>query len=232
MSGQLWLVPLFSTLLGACVAGVIAHLNARHFAKEQSRKEVERERRSEATRNLGLAHSIVFKVQRATDMITKVHKHFVSARQIAAKNAWPLWQGMKEFFGTDRLHVAFDADELGLFVVKDRADFTNNLQDVASAHNLLVDLIHAYNSQRNEFSKQSTSKNLVALAGEVASFESSDPNVVLLALRLEQLAQAIGETSEGAVREALELSASVTTLLSEILSDPRFKMRIAPPVIG
>lgn len=224
-----WAVPLASALLGAGVAGGIAHVNARHFAARQEQRELEREARRESERRLALAHSIVFKVQSATDLIVKVTRHVAGSRVLAAQKGWPLWQAMREFFGTERSQVAFDPNELALFAVSGRAAYTTELQDLASGHNLLVDLLRAYNLLRQEFGAFTTKNGAVSIAGEVASFESADPGAVLLAMRLQQLAESIASVCDGASIHALEMSKSAPAALVEILGDARFKMRIDFP---
>lgn len=92
MGDWAWIIPLLSALLGAGVAGGIAHMNARDFAKRQEHREIEREAQRQGERRLALAHAVVFKVQRATDLITKVTRHVIDARVMAAQRGWPLWQ--------------------------------------------------------------------------------------------------------------------------------------------
>jgi hypothetical protein len=132
------LIGILGSLLGAGVGGGLAHLNAWRFAKRQEKRQIEQEERKEKAERLGLAFSVVFKVQRATEIITQAQKHTRAGAQAAAQNGWPMWQGLRPFFGTDHSErISFSSAELALFAVANDAAYANDLQELATVHNLI-----------------------------------------------------------------------------------------------
>lgn len=217
-------IGILGALLGAAVGGGIAHLNAWRFATRQEKRE-----------RLGLAFSVVFKVQRAMETLRQARNHVQDGMNQAAQNNWPLWQGLMPFFGTDNSErLQFNPSELALFAQMNDAEFANKLQELSTVHNLTADLLREYRARRERFSEGAAKYGKVMVEGPVASFESAEPGMFLQALELEQYAQSLASITGDGALHALDCAGAVCGKLKAFLNDDRFKieLRIVEPAQG
>jgi len=116
-----------------------------------------------------------------------------------------------------------------LFATAGEAKFVNDLLEVASCSNLLLDLVREYNSRRETLSDVLIEKGLVELSGEVGTHQLTSAVALSVApkeVELEMLAKSLSDVSAGGLQHAVEVSNNICSKLISILQDPRFTLRI------
>lgn len=221
-----WL-GLVGALLGASVGGGIAHLNAWRFAKRQETRAAEQETRKEKSERLGLAYAIIFKVQRATEVLRQTRLHALGALEVANAKQWMLWQALRPFFGVDRNEaMSFSSAELALFATHQDAEYANQLLELATVYNLTLDLLREFRVRRETFADRAQGSGRVQVSAEIASFESTDGNLHLLSAELDQLALSIAHTTNDGAQHAVAIANEIGLKLRALLQDDRFTVQI------
>lgn len=221
------MIEAFIAFGGVLVGGLITYLITWVFAKRQEERQEAQEAKRDRDDRLGLAFSAVFKVQQATDLIYKVCAHIQGSAQ--KPKGGRLWRSLTPMLGAGDQRVSFSASELALFAAAGEAKFVNDLLEVASCSNLLLDLVREYNLRRETLSDVLIEKGLVELSGEVGTHEL--PSAVALSvapkeIELEMLAKSLSDVSAGGLQHAVEVSNTICPKLTSMLQDPRFTLRI------
>lgn len=216
----------YNTLFGAVVGGLVTLIVSVVVNGLVARQH-------EKDRRLGLAYSIRYKVMRIADAVIKIQRHVDDNLRGVPDNVekWPLIQ---PFRGGSSERFEFTSDEIALFQMRDQSDYANEILDLASLHNLLLEVRTGYNADRQALGYMLAAKGYVEFDGNVGSVSEQarrDPEILPRHIEVSDLAETLIRFSREGSPHAEKVASEISAKLTAMLDDPRFKagIRLDPP---
>lgn len=212
--------PIAGVLIGSGIA-LISTLAVNALSARQARRD----------RHLGIAYSILHKVLRLADTVSKLKWHIEDSLGDQASTL--VWPQIPPLLGQPQTQIEFTADELALFGFYRQASYVNKLGQLASAHNILVSLLLEFNQRRDFLDAALVHGGYVkSIAGRKASVDIGNAlNDVALAPEIHKLtdiAKSMARTSTNGLANAEQIVTELPVILQTMLEDDRLTVGLEP----
>lgn len=168
-------------------------------------------RRIEKDRELSVAYSLMFKVQKFTNNLMQLNQHVAETSKAASEAGvdGPAWARYADIVGFTGLDAVIHADELALIAKTKDAQLVMDVRELESAHSIALSAISKIQEMRDELGKSGLIKKV---EGQTVSFEASQEqfaNIAPLLINLETLASgtfaSLPEMAEHASQTCMKL---------------------------
>ncbi len=203
---------LLAAFVGAVLGGLISLGTTWYFNHDAERK-----------KNLGLGLNVLHKVQRIASTVQHAHAYVLEAKGNAIDGR--LSGALLPIVGFRTEPIDFEAEELAIFTLTGRADFTQKLLDTASFHNLVVTAISEYSTRRNTYDEEMSRVGPVVDRGDgtrqITVDKQTMDRLAPSIAKLEGLAQHLLRLTTEGLPIVLEVATSAPGKLREALREPK-----------